>query len=106
MPVECLMQVRLDSLKVRRGQPLIGVLTTRQPVAQIFTWVLVIVHRTMKMKRLCARCAAVRYRRPPTHLVHPKNGRRGERDSYGRALCPTCLAVWRFNPDNTAELVV
>jgi len=30
---------------------------------------------------------------------------RGVRDTYGRAICPTCFTVWRFKTDNSVEII-
>ena len=40
----------------------------------------------------------------PRHVIHPRDGKPGLWDVYGRALCPTCGALWQRSL-NTAVIV-
>jgi len=58
---------------------------------------------------LCDPCASIRdetmYTRWPTHVVHRRYGTPGLWGTRGAAICPTCLTRWRFNRDNSVEVV-
>jgi hypothetical protein len=52
--------------------------------------------------KLCVKCIATRDDESstlPLHLVHPENGKPMVFDEYGMAVCPTCGAKWRRDPD-------
>ena len=57
----------------------------------------------------CELCATVRDstapRLFPTHLVHPMSHEPRLWDVFGHGLCPTCYTVWRYNRDNSVEIV-
>jgi len=62
----------------------------------------------MTTKGICKPCARIRHETVftlwPRHVVHPRDGTPGLRDTRCEAICPTCGMLWRHGCDNRAVI--